>query len=123
VEALWHTHDKTLNQLTRYTPPTLLQGLHKPLPLLLSLAEVLVLWRVLVHALLRGPPKVLNWVEVGGVGRPIYRVDVVLLKERSDNVRAMYARPILLEQLRTPPMRQESFCQGLNVTLGAIATA
>jgi hypothetical protein len=30
---------------------------------------------------------------------------------------------ILYEQLQMPILRQETFCQGLNVTLGTVATA
>ena len=60
----WDTKDELLDEATRDGAPTLLQRLTKPIPLLLSLAVVVVSGIVLKHALPEVPPKVLNRVEV-----------------------------------------------------------
>jgi hypothetical protein len=121
-KASWQTYDQSLDELLWYATPALLQRLTEPLLLLFCVAIVVGLWIQLKYTLLENPPKVLNWVKVWCIGRPIYCVDVVLIKKRSDGAQAVYTCAILHKQLRTPVVRQEAFCQGLHVIFAGVAT-
>ena len=59
-----HAHDEFVDESLRYTTPALFQSLTKTIPLLLSLAKVVVLWIIDEHALFEMPPEVLNWIEI-----------------------------------------------------------